>query len=262
MEVIFKKLQQPFDEKELSWRVQSSGIKNNKPWARVLVYVTNRAIMDRLDDVIGPEKWQNIFQPWHNGAVCGLSLFLCVKQGMIDDWQWITKFDGADDTDIESTKGGLSSAMKRSAVQFGIGRYLYHVGDSFADFTPKGKYSAKIDGKYYKWNPPKLDPVFLPTPESRILKAQDEFEKAVDEACEVTGGKVTSNDEPLLTTNYKFLQLMEKMKKDVGEDVYYSIISTATASNGTFATKANEVYSKGEQTKVYNAFVKHLDKEE
>ena len=39
---------------------------------------------------------------------------------------WITKADGAGDTDIEGEKGGISDALKRAAVVWGIGRYLYH----------------------------------------------------------------------------------------------------------------------------------------
>ena len=38
---------------------------------------------------------------------------------------WISKEDGADDTAIESTKGGISDALKRAAVKWGMGRDLY-----------------------------------------------------------------------------------------------------------------------------------------
>ena len=42
------------------------------------------------------------------------------------DGEWIGKSDGADDSNIEAAKGGLSAALKRAAVQWGIARYLYH----------------------------------------------------------------------------------------------------------------------------------------
>ena len=42
------------------------------------------------------------------------------------DGTWITKSDGADDSNIEGAKGGISDALKRAAVLFGIGRYLYY----------------------------------------------------------------------------------------------------------------------------------------
>ena len=50
--------------------------------------------------------------------VCRLS---CNVKGTV-----ITKSDGADDSNIEGAKGGISDSLKRAAVQWGIGRYLYH----------------------------------------------------------------------------------------------------------------------------------------
>ena len=70
--------------------------------------------------VVGsPSGWRNEFERWGNGSgvKCGLSV-LC-------DGEWITKYDGADETNIEPTKGGFSDSMKRAAVQWGLGRDLY-----------------------------------------------------------------------------------------------------------------------------------------
>ena len=39
--------------------------------------------------------------------------------------EWISKEDGAPFTDFEAFKGGISDALKRAAVKYGIGRYLY-----------------------------------------------------------------------------------------------------------------------------------------
>lgn len=44
---------------------------------------------------------------------------------MMELGQWIDKTDGAEDSDIEAVKGGLSDAFKRAAVKWNIGRYLY-----------------------------------------------------------------------------------------------------------------------------------------
>jgi hypothetical protein len=44
-----------------------------------------------------------------------------------DTGEWIWKYDGADDTEFQATKGGLSDAFKRAAVKWGVGRYLYHL---------------------------------------------------------------------------------------------------------------------------------------
>ena len=153
-----EELGKPFAPEDLEWRVQQAGAKDGKPWARVLVYVTNRAIMNRLDDVCGAENWQNELKEISNGSfICGLSI-------KIGD-EWVTKWDGCDKSDIEPVKGAISGAMKRSAVQWKIGRYLYSLDAGFAIVSPDGKhYQPAKDGKYsaFKWNPPALPAWALP----------------------------------------------------------------------------------------------------
>ena len=151
-------LQAPFSTKDLEWRIQQSGKSGEKVWALVLCYVTNRAIMSRLDDVFGIDGWRNEYKEWHgNGQLCGISVWDKVNQ------HWITKWDGADNTNIEATKGGLSDSMKRAAVQWGIGRYLYNLDSTFATVISnktKTSYSSKvkIDGKdtWINWESPIL----------------------------------------------------------------------------------------------------------
>jgi hypothetical protein len=150
-----KKLTQPFPAKDIEWRIQQSGLANNGPWAMVLAYVTNRAIMDRLDEVCGPENWKNDYSTGPNG---GLLCHLSIKVNK----EWITKVDGAENTQVEAIKGGLSAAMKRAGAQWGIGRYLYNLETNFATFSPNGKYKAKISNQYHKWDAPKLPTWALP----------------------------------------------------------------------------------------------------
>jgi hypothetical protein len=158
------KLREPFSAKDIEWRVQRSGVKNGSPWAMVLAYVTNRAIMERLDEVCGPEGWKNCFEKAPDGGIlCGLS----IKCGE----EWVTKYDGAANTDVESVKGGLSSAMKRAGSQWGIGRYLYNLDTGFATISAKGKFSAKAKDEnkkdvWFKWDAPNLPPWALPAGES------------------------------------------------------------------------------------------------
>lgn len=167
-----KDLKTPFAESDIEWRIQSSGIKNDKPWGMCLAYVTNRAIMDRLDKVCGPENWRNEFMPGPVGGVmCGISI-------KIDD-EWVTKWDGAEETQVEKIKGGFSASMKRTAVQWGIGRYLYNLDSGWAVFSGKGKHSAKIkDGKggeqWHKWDAPALPQWALPEGHKPEKKAKQE----------------------------------------------------------------------------------------
>jgi len=157
----------PFEESEIEWRQQSQGIdRNENPWCMVLAYVSNRAIMNRLDSVCGLGGWQNEYQTGANGGViCGIS----IKVGD----EWVTKYDGADNTAVEAVKGGLSGAMKRAGVQWGIGRYLYYLEATFAK-TSLTKingwnqgYDKKSNTKYW-WETPTLPNFALPiTSEAR-----------------------------------------------------------------------------------------------
>lgn len=164
MNKILNKLRIPFPEEDIEWRIQQSGLSNGMPWALVLAYVTNRAIMDRLDDVVGPENWTNDFSQSPNGGV------LCTLGIKVGD-NWIHKTDGADNTDIERVKGGLSNAMKRAGVQWGIGRYLYKLPTTFAKFESGGRHKVRMkDGSMHKWSPPKLEETFLPPKTEKTKK--------------------------------------------------------------------------------------------
>ena len=127
-------LAMPFAPEDLEWRLQR--VVEAKELGIAVPYVTNRAIMSRLDDVVGPENWYNDFKPWHGAGgkeaqLCGIS----IRYGD----GFITKWDGAEDSDIEPVKGGLSDSMKRAAVQWGIGRVLYNMDVVFVDVEKRGK---------------------------------------------------------------------------------------------------------------------------
>ena len=150
------KLAEPFPEKDIEWRVQASGNSNGRIWARVLAYITNRAIQERLDSVVGVENWRNEYQKAPDGGVmCGLSIRI--------NGEWVTKWDGAGNTDVEGVKGGLSNAMKRAGVQWGIGRYLYDLEADYAIISANGSRYAQLKDKTpFHWDPPKLPDWALP----------------------------------------------------------------------------------------------------
>jgi hypothetical protein len=156
----FDKLKEPFPAEEINWRVQKAGIRNGKPYALIVAYLNARAVMDRLDEVCGPSNWFDSFdEAPQSGLECGIAI--CCEPSNPDS-TWVTKHDGAENTNIEPVKGGFSDAFKRAAVKWGIGRYLYNFDKVFAVFTDKGKYSTKIGEKWHKWNPPKLPDWALP----------------------------------------------------------------------------------------------------
>lgn len=153
-------LRRPFKESEIEWRIQSSGIGTNGPYGRCLAYINNRAIQYRLDEVF-PFAWQTA-EPKElsdGGFLFGIGI-------KIDD-EWIWKWDGAQRTDIEGTKGGISGAMKRAGALWGIGRYLYFLDTGWAEFVKGGKHYAKINNNPYYWNPPALPQWALPKDEQK-----------------------------------------------------------------------------------------------
>ena len=130
-------LKYPFTADEIEWRVLHT--TKDKTKGQVAAYVDSRAIQDRLDAVLGRENWQNHFrtvQGKDNASttqVCELSIYYPERN------EWITKSNGAGNTDIEPVKGGLSNAFKRAASMWGIGRYLYNL---------KNIWIPLKDGKY------------------------------------------------------------------------------------------------------------------
>lgn len=154
------KLKEPFPAEDIDWRLQSSGEKNGKFWGKCLAYITSRAVQDRLDEVCGPDGWQTSIRKEGDAYFCTLSIRVQHEDGTSE---WISRTDGSDASDIEAVKGGISGAIKRSAVLFGLGRYLYNLKESWAVIDEHGKYTGQTkDKKYFKWNPPALPAWALP----------------------------------------------------------------------------------------------------
>lgn len=133
--VDFAKLKAPFPRERISWRAQH--VSNGK--ALALAYIDARDVQDRLDDVVGPENWQNDFPHANGKTVCRIGLRI--------GGEWIWKSDGAGDTDVEAEKGALSDAFKRAAVKWGIGRYLYDIETPWVpcEVNDKGKFKCFKD---------------------------------------------------------------------------------------------------------------------
>lgn len=102
------------------------GSKSRKPHDKMgdtfdfMTYLTARTVQDRLDEAFGPIGWSTDVFPVE--GVKGA--WKCVITVTIDG-KTASKADVAQSTDIEPVKGGASSAMKRTASHWGIGRELY-----------------------------------------------------------------------------------------------------------------------------------------
>ncbi len=144
----FEALGQPFPYSDVNWRLQY--VDKEKLEGFAVPYLDARAIADRLDGVVGQNNWKDSYIPWHTymekteekgkvttkqiqSQICVLSIFDEERK------EWIDKSDGAENTDIESIKGGLSDAFKRSAVKWNIGRYMYKMKPVWVKAKKQGR---------------------------------------------------------------------------------------------------------------------------
>ena len=140
---VLQRLREPFSFKDVEWKIQVT--TQDKARGMAVAYIDSRAIQNRLDEAIGAFSWRNDFVPWQNNSqICGLSVY------DNDRGDWVTKYDGAENTDIEPIKGGLSDSFKRAACVWGIGRYLYELGGIWVEVEQRGKSSYIKENQHPK----------------------------------------------------------------------------------------------------------------
>lgn len=100
-------------------------LKKRQQGGQTLLYITARMAMNRLDEVVGPENWEDVYQDFQNGLSCRITIRL-------PDGTRVTKTDGGGAAGMkladDDEKSAFSDAFKRCCVKFGIARYLYRDG--------------------------------------------------------------------------------------------------------------------------------------
>jgi hypothetical protein len=132
MKEVAEALAAPFEEADVKWKPQQ--VSGNR--ARVVAFVDARVIQDRLDEVMGVMGWQDSYECLPDGSVmCRLRIRLC--------GEWIEKMDVGGQSEQpdegDRRKAAFSDALKRAAVKFGIGRYLYRLEPQWVDYDPQKK---------------------------------------------------------------------------------------------------------------------------
>lgn len=138
-----------FDESDIEWK--PIAFTKDKSKALAAAYITARAIQDRLDEVFGVAGWKNEYREGPCGGI------ICRIYFRDDSGKWCYREDGAENTEIEAIKGGISASLKRTGSALGIGRYLYKLP---AQWIPVDKF------KKFKY-PPQVPPNFLPESKTR-----------------------------------------------------------------------------------------------
>src|SRR5579872_6880505 len=159
VEQLMQALAAPFDPREV--RFKPAVVSGNR--AMAIAYVDARVIQDRLDDVLGVTGWQDEYECLPDGSVvCRLHLRL--------GNEWITKMDVGGQSEQpdegDRRKAAFSDALKRAAVKFGIGRYLYRLPAQWVDYDSHKRQFART---------PTLPPFALPRPkkEVRVVEVKD-----------------------------------------------------------------------------------------
>src|SRR5262245_31821845 len=127
IQALTSSLAAPFEPKDVKFKPQM--VKGNRCLA--MAYIDARLIQDRLDAVLGAENWEDAYKVLPDGSVmCRLRLKLGDK--------WITKTDVGGPSEQpdggDRMKAAFSDALKRAAVKFGIGRYLYRIPNQWVDW--------------------------------------------------------------------------------------------------------------------------------
>lgn len=138
-------LKRPFPKDRVHFRAGATDAKRNQGKAKnaiALAYIDARDVMDRLDEVVGNSNWEDSYTETPNGRV------ICTLRINFPGGGWISKSDGAGDTGTEGEKGAISDALKRAAVKFGVGRYLYAFPNTW---YPCDEYNRFVSGTEFRF---------------------------------------------------------------------------------------------------------------
>ena len=121
----FDAMSAPFSKDALEWRAIQ--ITKNKDKGLAYAYITPRAVMDRFDVIFG-SGWSfmnmqlDVIDNQRVGILCSLTIKGITRVGIGESA--IIRNDNGQITN-EPYKSAGSDAIKRAAMAFGVGRYLY-----------------------------------------------------------------------------------------------------------------------------------------
>lgn len=120
-----RRLAAPFPGHEVAWKPQA--VSKDKKRALMVAYVDARAVMDRLDAVC-PNAWGFEIEVIPNTPTPTVKGRLTVLGVVRED------IGEAGEGEAGTLKAAASDALKRCAVHFGVGRYLYDLPLGWADW--------------------------------------------------------------------------------------------------------------------------------
>lgn len=133
------------------WRLKGVTNKAKKPYpqgtkGQFLAYIDARDVMSRLDEVMGLGNWQmTVSRVNEDGsAIVRLSLRLG------DEWihQEDCGYSNSPGAGVEEEplKAAVSDGIKRAAIHFGIGRFLYELPPTWTEIDQNGNPLRALNG--------------------------------------------------------------------------------------------------------------------
>jgi hypothetical protein len=117
-----------FEPKQVQWKPQTTNREKTK--ALATAYIDARDVMNRLDRVVGGD-WQFTWDLMPDGEVRGMLTVCGVTRSDVGE-----RGDGSFGNTL---KAAVSDALKRSAVHFGVGRYLYYLPGQWVGYDQQRK---------------------------------------------------------------------------------------------------------------------------
>jgi hypothetical protein len=155
---LYKKLREPFDVRFISWKINNYNADKTK--AMITFHIDARAVQHRLNQVVGVEGWSFSFSELEKdkGVHGKLTLFFFCEEPtkakskdecIINE---VTREDVGYATNSDKNewyKDAVSDALKRCAVHFGVGHFLYALPPLWIDLKEPGqKYLSADQDKY------------------------------------------------------------------------------------------------------------------
>lgn len=133
---IQKRLQAPFPSHLVCWK--PGAMTKDRSRALLMAYIDARMVMDRLDAVC-PDGWAfdvEVIPGAPQPTVKGTLTVLGISRSDIGE------ADGS--SEAGTLKAAASDALKRCAVHFGIGRYLYDLPRQWVDWDDKKREPVRV----------------------------------------------------------------------------------------------------------------------
>lgn len=159
-EELYKKLREPFTINFINWKINNLNTAKTK--AMITFYLDARAVQHRLNRVLGVDGWDFTFTELEkdNGVHGKLTIYTYSEEDrktkpkedcIINK---VTREDVGYATPTEKSewyKDAVSDALKRCAVHFGVGHFLYALPYLWIDLaSPNQKFLNEDQNEYIR----------------------------------------------------------------------------------------------------------------